>query len=91
MAKAKRTIGEMILVKPEKVEEKTLSGIIIPESAKEKPSKGTVMAVGSGGVDFEIEVAVGDVVLYGKHAGTPISHEDENYLVMHQRDILLIV
>ena len=72
-------------------EEKTASGIIIPDSAKEKPQRGTILAVGPGTKDEKMEVKVGDVVLYGKYSGTEISIDDDDYLIMKQTDILAIV
>ena len=72
-------------------ETKTSSGIIIPDSAKEKPQKGTVVAVGKGTKDEPITVSVGDQVLYGKYAGTELQHEGKDYIIMKESDILAIV
>jgi chaperonin GroES len=72
-------------------EEKTASGIIIPDTAKEKPQKGTVVAVGPGTTDEKMEVKKGDVVLYGKYSGTEISIDGSDYLIMKQSDILAII
>jgi chaperonin GroES len=72
-------------------EEKTKSGIIIPDTAKEKPQKGTVVAAGPGTKDEKMEVKVGDVVLYGKYAGSELSIEGKDYLMMRQSDILAVI
>jgi chaperonin GroES len=72
-------------------EEKTASGIIIPDTAKEKPQKGTVKAVGPGTKDENMDVKVGDVVLYGKYAGTELTIDKKDYIIMRQSDILAIV
>ncbi len=81
-------LEDRVLVKPAAAEEKTASGIIIPDSAKEKPQKGEVVAVGPGTKDVEMQVKVGDVVLYGKYAGTELNLDGEDLLVMRQSDIL---
>ncbi len=86
-----KPLADRVLVKPAKAEEKTASGIIIPDSAKEKPQKGEVVAVGTGTKDEEMHVKVGDSVLYGKYAGTELKWENEDYLIMRQSDILAIV
>ncbi|HNV80302.1 MAG: co-chaperone GroES [Tenuifilaceae bacterium] len=86
-----KPLADRVLVEPMEAEEKTASGIIIPDTAKEKPQKGTVRAVGPGTKDVTMEVKVGDVVLYGKYAGTEISIDDKEYLMMKQADILAIV
>jgi chaperonin GroES len=78
-------------VKPAPIEEKTAGGIIIPDTAKEKPLKGEVVAVGQGTKDEEMVVKEGDKVLYGKYAGTEIEIDDEEYLIMRQSDILAII
>lgn len=79
------------MIKPAAAEEKTLGGIIIPDSAKEKPLKGEVIAVGHGTKDEEMVLKVGDQVLYGKYAGTEIEFEGEKYLIMRQSDVLAII
>jgi len=79
------------LIKPSAAEEKTVSGIIIPDSAKEKPLKGEVIAVGNGTKDEEMVVKQGNLVLYGKYAGTEIELSGEKYLIMRQSDILAII
>ena len=92
MAKRKlKVLSDYILIEPEKAETKTLSGIIIPDRALEQPSKGKVIAVGSGDDDLEIEVTVGETILYRKGSGTPVSYDEKKYLVMRQSDILLVV
>ena len=80
-----------MLVKPAEAEEKTASGIIIPDSAKEKPLKGEIIAVGKGTKDEEMVLAQGDHVLYGKYAGTEIELDGEKYLIMRQSDVLAII
>ncbi|MFW6226467.1 MAG: co-chaperone GroES [Bacteroidota bacterium] len=86
-----KPLADRVLVEPMEAEEKTASGIIIPDSAKEKPQKGTVVAVGTGTKDETMEVKVGDVVLYGKYSGTELSVEGNDYLIMRQSDILAVV
>ena len=85
-----RPLADRVLVKPAAAEEKTVSGIIIPDTAKEKPLKGDVIAVGNGTKDEEMVVKEGDKVLYGKYAGTEIEIDGEKYLIMRQSDILAI-
>lgn len=92
MGKAKVTpLADRVLVQPAPAEEKTASGIIIPDTAKEKPMKGTVVAVGTGKKDEPMTVKVGDTVLYGKYAGTELSIEGADYLIMRESDIFAIV
>jgi chaperonin GroES len=86
-----KPLADRVLVKPALAEQKTVSGIIIPDSAKEKPLKGEVLAVGNGTKDETMEVAVGNTVLYGKYAGTELEWEGEKYLIMRQSDILAII
>ena len=86
-----KPLSDRVLIEPAKAEEKTAGGIIIPDSAKEKPLKGTVKAVGNGTKDEEMVVKVGDEVLYGKYAGTEIEVHGEKFLMMKQSDILAIV
>lgn len=86
-----KPLADRVLVKPAPSEEKTISGIIIPDSAKEKPLKGEILAVGNGTKDEEMIVKVGDTVLYGKYAGTELEWEGEKYLIMRQNDILAII
>ena len=82
-----KPLADRVLIKPAAAEEKTVGGIIIPDSAKEKPLKGEVKAVGQGTKDEEMVVKEGDTVLYGKYAGTEIEFEGEKYLIMRQSDI----
>lgn len=86
-----KPLADRVLVKPQEAEERTASGIIIPDSAKEKPQKGVVVAAGSGSKDEKMEVKVGDVVLYGKYAGSELSVEGKDYLMMRQSDILAVI
>jgi chaperonin GroES len=86
-----KPLADRVLVKPAAAEEKTVGGIIIPDSAKEKPLKGEVIAVGNGTKDEEIVVKPGDAVLYGKYAGTEIELDGDTYLIMRQSDILAII
>ena len=81
-------LSDRVLVKPVAAEQKTAGGIIIPDSAKEKPLKGEVIAAGPGTKDESMQVAAGDVVLYGKYAGTEIELDGEKFLIMRQSDIL---
>ncbi len=92
MAKLKiKPLADRVLVEPAPAEEKTAAGIIIPDTAKEKPQKGTVVAVGTGKKDEPMTVKVGDVVLYGKYAGTEITIDGNNYLIMRESDIVAII
>jgi chaperonin GroES len=92
MAKVKiKPLADRVLVEPAPAEEKTAAGIIIPDTAKEKPQKGTVVAVGAGKKDEPMTVKVGDEVLYGKYAGTEITIDGVNYLIMRESDIVAIV
>ncbi len=84
-------LADRVLVEPAAAEEKTASGIIIPDSAKEKPQRGTIMAVGSGKKDEPMTVKVGDNVLYGKYAGTEITVEGKEYLIMRESDIFAVL
>ena len=86
-----KPLAERVLVLPAPAEEKTVGGIIIPDSAKEKPLKGNVIAIGNGTKDEEMVVKPGDTVLYGKYAGTEIELDGEKYLIMRQSDILAIL
>ncbi len=85
-----KILAGKILVKPQAAETKTASGIIIPDSAKEKPLQGEVVLVGAEKKDEQMEVAVGDVVLYGKYAGTELNIEGIDYLLISQSDVLYI-
>jgi len=84
-------LADRVVVEAAAAEEKTASGIIIPDTAKEKPQKGTIVAVGSGKKDEPITVKVGDSVLYGKYAGTEITIDGNEYLIMRESDIFAIV
>ena len=84
-------LHDRVIVEPAKAEEKTAGGIIIPDTAKEKPQRGTVIAAGPGKKDEPVTVKAGDTVLYGKYAGTEISIEGTDYLIMRESDILAIV
>jgi len=86
-----KPLADRVLVQPAPAEEKTVAGIIIPDSAKEKPLKGEVIAVGNGTKDEEMVLKKGDQVLYGKYAGTEIELDGEKYLIMRQSDILAII
>ncbi len=86
-----KPLADRVLVKPAPAEEKTVGGIIIPDSAKEKPLKGEVIAVGNGTKDEEMIVKPGDSVLYGKYAGTELELEGTTYLMMRQSDLLAII
>jgi chaperonin GroES len=86
-----KPLADRVLVEPMAAEEKTASGIIIPDTAKEKPSKGKVMAIGNGTKDEVMQVKVGDVVLYGKYAGSEITIDGKDYLMMRQTDIMAVI
>ena len=83
-----KPLADRVLVKPAAAEEKTASGIIIPDSAKEKPLKGKVVAVGEGTKDEKMILEEGDEVLYGKYAGTELELDGEKFLIMRQSDVL---
>jgi chaperonin GroES len=84
-------LHDRVIVKPAPAEEKTAGGIIIPDTAKEKPQRGTVMAAGPGKKDEPMTVKSGDTILYGKYAGTEVSFEGEDYLIMRESDILAVI
>ena len=86
-----KPLADRVLIKPAPAEEKTVGGIIIPDSAKEKPLKGEIGAVGNGTKDEEMVVKPGDTVLYGKYAGTELELDGEKYLIMRQSDVLAIL
>ena len=86
-----KPLADRVVVEPKEAETKTASGIYIPDTAKEKPQQGTVVAAGPGTKDEAMEVKVGDVVLYGKYAGTEVTLEDKTYLIVKQSDILAIL
>ncbi len=86
-----KPLADRVLIEPLEAETKTASGIIIPETAKEKPQKGKVVAVGKGTKDNPITVKVGETVLYGKYAGTELKYDGKDYIIMRESDILAIV
>lgn len=91
MALKIQPLSDRVLVQPQEAETKTASGIIIPDSAKEKPQQGKVVAVGSGKKDHKMTVKVGDAVLYGKYAGTELKLDGNDYLIMREDDIFAII
>ena len=86
-----KPLADRVLIEPPAAEEKTIGGIIIPDTAKEKPLQGKVVATGNGTKDEEMVVKEGDTVLYGKYAGTELEYDGKKYLVMRQSDILAIL
>lgn len=86
-----KPINDRIVVKPAPADEKTRGGIIIPDTAKEKPQRGEVVAVGPGKDGNLMTVAIGDIVLYGKYAGTELNYEGIDYLIMREDDVLVIL
>lgn len=86
-----KPLADRVLIEPAAAEEKTIGGIIIPDTAKEKPLQGKVVATGNGTKDEEMVVEEGDTVLYGKYAGTELEYDGKKYLVMRQSDILAIL
>jgi chaperonin GroES len=86
-----KPLADRVLVEPAAAETQTASGIIIPDTAKEKPQKGTVVAIGNGKKDEPMTVQVGDTVLYGKYAGTEINVAGKDYLIMRESDIFAII
>ena len=86
-----KPINDRVVVKPFPAEEKTTGGIIIPDTAKEKPQKGEIVAVGPGKDGNAMTVKVGDVVLYGKYGGQELSYEGADYLIMREDDILVVL
>lgn len=86
-----KPLGARVVVKPIEAEEKTSSGLIIPDSAKEKPQQAVVVAVGKGTNDEEMEVKENDKILYGKFAGTEVTIDGDDYLILNQTDILAVV
>ena len=81
-----KPLADRVLIEPKPAEEKTASGLFIPDTAKEKPLAGTVVAVGPGTDDVKMEVKVGDEGLYGKYAGTEVTDDGKDYLIMKQND-----
>jgi len=88
---ALKPLADRVLVEAAKAEEKTAGGIIIPDTAKEKPQRGKVIAVGTGKKDEPLTVKIGDSVLYGKYSGTEITIEGKEYLIMRESDIFAIL
>lgn len=86
-----KPLADRVLILPAPAEEKTIGGIIIPDTAKEKPLKGEVIAAGNGTKDEEMVLKAGDHVLYGKYAGTEIELDGTKYLIMRQSDVLAVV
>lgn len=86
-----KPINDRVVVKPGKAEAKTKGGIIIPDTAKEKPQQGTIVAVGPGKDDNKMTVKKGDKVLYGKYAGQEMHYKGEDYLIMREDDILVVL
>ncbi|WP_121964195.1 co-chaperone GroES [Myroides sp. N17-2] len=86
-----KPLADRVLIEPLPAETKTASGLFIPDTAKEKPQRGTVVAVGNGTKDHDMTVKVGDTVLYGKYAGTDLKLDGTDYLIMREDDILAIV
>ena len=94
-AKNVRPLGDRVVVKPEPSEERTTSGIVLPDTAKEKPQEGTVIAVGSGrildnGQKVPLEVKVGDRIIYAKYGGTEVKIANEEFMILSERDILAV-
>ena len=86
-----KPLADRVLIQPAPAETKTIGGIIIPDTAKEKPLQGTIIAVGCGTKDEEMVLKAGDQVLYGKYAGTELEHEGEKYLIMRQSDVVAVL
>ena len=86
-----KPVADRVVIEPAVAEQKTASGIIIPDTAKEKPQQGTVMAVGPGTKDNPITVKVGDTVIYGKYAGTEFHLDGKDYMIMRESDIIAII
>ncbi len=86
-----KPLADRVLIEPKEAETKTAAGIYIPDTAKEKPQQGTVIAAGPGKKDEPMEVKAGDQVIYGKYAGTEVTFEDKKYLIVKQSDILAVL
>ena len=86
-----KPLSDRVLILPNPAEEKTAGGLYIPDTAKEKPLTGKVVAVGPGTSEVKMEVAVGDTVLYGKYSGTEVHFDGEDYLIMKQADIMAVI
>lgn len=86
-----KPIADRVLIEPDAAETKTASGIIIPDTAKEKPMRGTIIAVGAGKKDEPMTVKAGDKVLYGKYSGTEVNIDGKDFLIMKESDIYAII
>jgi chaperonin GroES len=91
-----RPMGDRVVVRPAQQEQTTRSGIVLPDTSKEKPQRGEIVAAGKGrlnedGDRVEMDVKVGDIVLFAKYAGTEFKHEDEDLLILSEKDILAII
>ncbi|MBP3590606.1 MAG: co-chaperone GroES [Muribaculaceae bacterium] len=86
-----KPLADRVIIRPTEAEETTINGIIIPDSAKEKPLKGTILAVGNGTKDEEMMLKEGDEVFYGKYAGTELEVNGEKVLVMRQNEVLAVI
>ena len=86
-----KPLADRVVIEPQEAQPKTASGLFIPDTAKEKPQQGTIVAAGPGKKDEPMEVKVGDMVLYGKYAGTEVTVDDKKYLIVKQSDILAII
>ena len=86
-----KPLADRVIVEPAEAETTTASGIIIPDTAQEKPQKGKIVAVGNGKKDEPLTVKVGDSVLYGKYSGTELKYEGKDYMIMRESDILAII
>ncbi|MBR6211601.1 MAG: co-chaperone GroES [Bacteroidales bacterium] len=86
-----KPLADRVVIEPQEAQTKTASGLFIPDTAKEKPQQGTIVAAGPGKKDEPMEVKVGDVVLYGKYAGTEVTVDEKKYLIVKQSDILAII
>ena len=86
-----KPLADRVVIEPQEAQTKTASGLFIPDTAKEKPQQGTIVAAGPGKKDEPMEVKVGDVVLYGKYAGTEVTVDDKKSLIVKQSDILAII
>ena len=86
-----KPLADRVVIEPQEAQTKTASGLFIPDTAKEKPQQGVIVAAGPGKKDEPMEVKVGDVVLYGKYAGTEVTLDDKKYLIVKQSDILAVI
>jgi len=86
-----KPLADRVLVQAQEAETKTASGLFIPDSAKEKPQQGVIIAVGNGKNDEPMELKVGDKVMYGKYSGTEVSFEGKDYLIMRQSDVIAVI